>query len=136
MAERVESEKLANEALALRVQGYTIRAVAIELNIAVTTCYDMSERAIRQITRENAEAYVALECERLDALTKAVWQPAMRGDLNAVDRVLRIMERRAKLLGLDADAKVRVKVDPTDGKSIGELLAEIHSAVEETRGTT
>jgi hypothetical protein len=32
-----------------------------------------------------------------------LWQKASRGDPASVDRVLRIQERRARLLGLDAD---------------------------------
>jgi len=42
-----------------------------------------------------------LELERLDAMQAAIWDDAMNGHLGAIDRVLKIMERRAKLLGLD-----------------------------------
>ena len=35
----------------------------------------------------------------------ALWRRVQNGDERAIDRVLRIMERRAKLLGLDAAAK-------------------------------
>jgi len=38
----------------------------------------------------------------LDELQDAVWETAADGDLHALDRVLAIMARRAKLLGLDA----------------------------------
>lgn len=40
-------------------------------------------------------------------LLAAIWKEAVEGgDLKAVDRILKIMERRAKLLGLDAPTKV------------------------------
>ena len=39
-----------------------------------------------------------LELERLDSLHKAVWPKALRGDNAAIDRVLRIGERRLQLL--------------------------------------
>ena len=48
---------------------------------------------------------LALELERLDALTLAAWPRARAGDDRAIRVVLRIMQRRAKLLGLDAPLK-------------------------------
>jgi hypothetical protein len=46
-------------------------------------------------------------------MTLALWPAAMRGDVTAVTGLLRIMERRAKLLGLDAPVKVDSKIDAT-----------------------
>lgn len=45
---------------------------------------------------------LALELQRLDALQAALWNEAASGNVAAVDRVLRIMERRARLLNLDS----------------------------------
>jgi hypothetical protein len=53
-----------------------------------------------------------MEEARLDALLLAVMPQARQGNLGAVDRVVRIMERRAKLLGLDAPTKI-APTDPT-----------------------
>lgn len=45
---------------------------------------------------------VGLELARLDELQLVAWRIAVRDeDLGAIDRILKIMERRAKLLGLD-----------------------------------
>ena len=41
-----------------------------------------------------------LEVARLDALQAASWDDALTGDVRAVDRILRIITLRAKLLGL------------------------------------
>ena len=46
-----------------------------------------------------------IEEERLDALLLQWWGAAQH-DLHAFDRVLRLLERRAKLLGLDAAQKL------------------------------
>jgi hypothetical protein len=54
---------------------------------------------------------IVLELMRLERLHAAVWPQAIRGDVNAVDRVLRIMERRARLLGLDAPKRVAMSGD-------------------------
>jgi hypothetical protein len=56
--------------------------------------------------REPAEQARNLDLKRLDAMTLALWSQARQGNQGAVDRLLRIMERRAKLLGLDAPTKV------------------------------
>lgn len=40
-----------------------------------------------------------LEVERLDKMLLGVWTKASRGDLSAVDRVIKISERREKLTG-------------------------------------
>jgi len=44
----------------------------------------------------------ALELERLDVMLLALWRRVQNGDERAIDRALKIEERRAKLLGLDA----------------------------------
>lgn len=49
-----------------------------------------------------------LEVQRLDELLLSMWPQAKKGNQGAVDRVLRIMERRARLLGLDAPTRADV----------------------------
>ena len=56
-----------------------------------------------------------LEEYRLDALLMVLWPQVMGGDQGAVDRVLRVMQRRAALRGLDAPTKV-APTDPTGEK--------------------
>lgn len=57
-----------------------------------------------------------LEAQRLDRLFLVVWRQALAGDLAAVDRALRIQDRRAKLLGLDEPSRqlsgIVTDVDP------------------------
>lgn len=50
---------------------------------------------------EDAQTIIELELERLDELMMALWDSAISGNLKAVDRVLMIMQRRAKMLGLE-----------------------------------
>lgn len=60
-----------------------------------------------------------LALERLDALHRVMWAKAIKGDLNATDRVLRIDEQRQRLLGEPS----RVKDAITDAfeKTLAEL---------------
>ncbi|MEU8919453.1 hypothetical protein AB0D10_00780 [Kitasatospora sp. NPDC048545] len=51
----------------------------------------------------------ALEDARLDRMFMVAYRRAVRdGDLSAIDRALRIMERRARLLGLDQPARTEI----------------------------
>jgi hypothetical protein len=111
------------------VPGYRSRAAVSQ---------DIS-RALQQRVRDEGEAadeLRALELERLDALYKAAWEVlerphltvshgkvvkltrpdgtemTLRDDaptLQAIDRLLRIAERRAKLLGLDSPVKLETR---------------------------
>ena len=50
----------------------------------------------------------AIEDARLEKLFNGIWDDCLAGDLNAIDRALRIMGRKAKLLGLDAYREIGV----------------------------
>jgi hypothetical protein len=52
-----------------------------------------------------AERLRDLELERLDSLTEALMPTAQDGDVPAVLALVWVMERRAKLMGLDASTK-------------------------------
>ncbi|MFE9770674.1 hypothetical protein ACFYOV_03110 [Streptomyces sp. NPDC005931] len=59
----------------------------------------------------------ALEADRLDRLFFVAYKKAVRDqDLAAIDRTLRIMERRARLLGLDMP--VRTELSGPDGGAV------------------
>ncbi len=62
-------------------------------------------RAVRDSLRsriaELATEYRELELARLDALQAAHWPQAVAGSVRSADLVLRVIDRRVKLLGLD-----------------------------------
>lgn len=55
-----------------------------------------------------------LELNRLDALQRAFWDAALTGEISAVDRVLRIIQARVRILGLDHDRGA----SPTGGATL------------------
>ena len=59
-------------------------------------------RAIGRTLQDSADALRHLEADRLDRLQLAAWARALTGDDKAMAIVLKVMERRARLLGLDA----------------------------------
>lgn len=60
------------------------------------------------------DAHVSEEVAKCDWLERAVMPKALLGDGPSVDRVLKIMERRARILGLDAPTRHRVEVITED----------------------
>ena len=50
---------------------------------------------------EAVDQHRALELARLDALQASLWDRAEAGDVKAVNAVLRIIDQRSRLLGLD-----------------------------------
>lgn len=94
------------KALELRKAGASYRAIAAQLGYSLTGAYKAVDKALTATLSEAAEPLRTLELERLDAMQVALWPQARQGNQGAVDRILRIMERRAKLLGLDAPTQV------------------------------
>jgi len=95
--------------LELRMAGRTYRAIAAELNISKSGAYHAVMRALRRLNEKSAEATAevrTLEVQRLDDLLENLWP--YRHKPAYVDRILRVMERRARLLGLDAPTKSEV----------------------------
>lgn len=103
----VEAADRTRQALELRMAGYTYDAIAEQLGYRNRSgAYLAVDRALKATLREPADHVRELEQDRLDRLQRGVWDDAIKGDSFKVDRVLKIMERRADLLGLDAPKKV------------------------------
>ncbi|MDA1088655.1 MAG: sigma factor-like helix-turn-helix DNA-binding protein [Verrucomicrobia bacterium] len=91
-------------ALELRIQGLSYRAIATECGVNMSTAYSDVQHALGlldDVRREKAEQYRALELLRLDAMTLSLSAKIDLGDTKAILVAVKIMERRAKLLGLD-----------------------------------
>lgn len=115
----------AMQALEMRKAGATFEVIANQLGYSSKA--DVYNRVMALLERqkdEAAEPLRRLEVERCDRLQLAVWADAVGGNLKAIETALHIMERRARLLGLDRPVKVEATVDgvlSTGGLSIGEL---------------
>jgi len=106
------AEKQVN-ALELRKAGAGYRQIADKLGYAGPSgAYSAVEAALAKTLQEPADALRKLELERLDTLWLALYPVMHSGDQGAIAHGIKIMERRAKLLGLDAPTKV-APTDPT-----------------------
>ena len=109
---RIRTTEKTLKALELRKRGMNYTQIGEKLGCARSTAcrYVLSElENLADKCREEAVHVRDLELQRLDALYLKAWEAVEGGDLAAIDRCLRIMERRAKLLGLDAAQKVDVQ---------------------------
>lgn len=96
----------AAKALELRKEGKTFDEIAQELGYrSKQTAHNAVMSAIKGILREPAEELVRLDLERLDQMWQVAYLNACAGDASAIASCMRIMDRRAKLLGLDAPPK-------------------------------
>lgn len=99
---KISAAERQRQALELRKAGLSYDLIARRLNYRSRSgAYKAVQTALKKMLREPADELRQLELERLDAMLLGLWPQAQRGNQGAVDRVLKIMERRAKLLGLD-----------------------------------
>jgi hypothetical protein len=88
--------------------GQSYPQIASLLQCSVSTAYNRVMGSLKETLREPSDEVRKLELARLDALYWSVYPEALKGRYGAVDRCIRIMERRSRLLGLDAPLAVSV----------------------------
>lgn len=112
--------------LEMRLSGITFEVIAKNVGFASAgACYHAYKRALIRTLQEPADAVREAEIARLDRLMQGVWVSALRGEVRSVEAVLRIMDRRAKLLGLDAPTKAQMEVTTYDRDSIDAEVAKL-----------
>jgi hypothetical protein len=90
------------------IGGLTYRQIAEACNCSLGTVANDVRIVLGRWRREqidNIEGFVLLQLVRLDRMLNAIWNKVLDGDLAAIDRALKIMDRQAKLLGLDEPEK-------------------------------
>jgi hypothetical protein len=117
------------KAMRLRSLGWSYQKIADNLGVSKTAAYKRVQRALAAIPFEAVEEYRRIEVSRLDQVLEVAMEKALNPDnkaaMFAIDRVLTIMDRRAKLLGLDAPTKnISITMDALD-MEIARLSAEL-----------
>ena len=116
------------EALKLRREGKTYQQIADLIGYSgKSMAYREVQAALHETIREAGPEVRELEVQRLDLLVEKLLPYALGSaeeqegvpSLHTVDRLLKVMERRAKLLGLDAPVRQDItvaerKADPTE----------------------
>ena len=117
-ARKVNAEQNRAKALALRIRGATYAQIGEQLKVTTTSAHKYVRDGMAELNKvklENAEEYRELELAKLDMFEAKLNSGEL--DLAAVGMLLRISERRCRLLGIDAPAKV--EATGKDGAPLG-----------------
>jgi hypothetical protein len=105
--------------IALRVQGWSLDAIgeAQEPRISPQRVHQIITEHLNESMTLATEQIRAIELRRLDEMQVKIFDNAAKGDLLAIDRVLAIHDRRAKMLGLNAPEKIEEVGAVADAKA-------------------
>lgn len=107
-------EKMAVE---LRIGGHTYAQIALKIAesegaekpVSTVSIHKMIKRSFTRL-REHTDIVTAdlrqMELERLDVLLQGLWADAKDGDKAAVHQTLAVLDRRYRLLGIEAPTEV------------------------------
>ena len=120
-------------AYTLRIAGWGYKEIGPYIGVSSTAAYQMVMRVLDRMETDlkgGADKVRNMELDRLDEMIKVLWPKVKAGDQFAVDRVLKIQERRAKFAGLDAPVKLDQNINAqvemqtyTDDKLEAEIRA-------------
>jgi len=100
----------------LRHMGITYEVIAKQVGYASPSgAFHAYERALARYPKETVEKKRELAESRLERLLAGVWTKALRGETPAIMATLKIFERQAKLMGLDAPQKIETDLTVYDG---------------------
>jgi hypothetical protein len=136
-SDRKEWELLEKErkVVDLRHMGITFEVIAKEVGYASPSgAYHAYERALARYPKETIDRKRELAETRIERLLAGVWTKALRGEIPAIMATIKIFERQAKLLGLDAPQKTETDITVYEGGSeIDEQVRRFAYLVAEAR---
>lgn len=104
-AQRAATAQRRAQAIQLRMSGVDWQTIAVKLGYSDkgAACKDVMRalEANQEAARKAGEDLRILELARLDRMQAAIWASAIKGDVKAIDALLRLMQRRARMFGLD-----------------------------------
>lgn len=136
---KLKPETLEKEAkvLELRRGGLTFDLIAQRLGYASASgAYKAYQNACNRIVYDDVVETRKVEMDRLDIAQAAIWNNVIQGEVPSVIALLRIMERRAKLLGLDMPTKAQIEVTNVDGNTIDAEVAKLVQLLDSGKAST
>jgi hypothetical protein len=130
---KAQRAELARQAFELKILGRTYHDIGIEIGVPRATVFELVQEEISARVSPKVEQYRELQLAEIDKAIEILWPmaetpaiitqmgkivydqngetiPDTESQMKALDRIQRLIERRAKLLGLDAPAKTDLKV--------------------------
>lgn len=130
--DRVRQAETMIKAAQLRSAGATFREIGETLDIDPTWARTLVLKALEAAKYEAADLMRTQEGQRLDRLMRAHYQKALAGEVRHTAIVLKIIDQRAKLFGLNAPVQVEVSSDVD--RQIRELDAQLTALAPTIRG--
>jgi hypothetical protein len=115
------------QAVAMKLAGMTYEQIAQALG------YQSRQSAWRavdyELSRQREERVGVMrkqELARYDAMQRAIWERVVSGDLDAIEKALRISDRRVRITpGLEAPRQYSVSEGSEYGPSLGTILQRL-----------
>lgn len=133
----VEIQVLTNRSIAveLRREGLSYPEIAQRMGVTAHTVANYINTELLEL-REKTELDVTMlrdvELMRCDFMLKSLWRGVKQGDVPSVMAGLKVMERRSKLLGLDAPTKTDVNLNLVTPEQAAKMSdSEIHRRVQQ-----
>lgn len=112
----------------LVIAHHSLRSIADDLGVNKSTIHRDIEALRIEWQKQRLAAMdqaAAEDLQRLSAIERTLWPFVQRGDLQALDRLLKVMERKAKLLGLDAPDRIEHLLKSEAEKVAAELGLDV-----------
>lgn len=130
------------KALELVKQGYRLPEIAQKLGYAGKQgASELIKSALAELVSAPAEEVRQIQVARLDLWLTKLEKKINKGDLKAIQTALKIEERRARLLGLDAPVSITapgggtaafVVMMPTPAPTLGDWEAQAREVIDGT----
>lgn len=116
----------------LKRMGMSVRAIGIELGMAHSTVQDRLQAAYDELVMPIAAEVKKMELERLDSYLLRLEKRLAQGEdpVRVVPVVMKVLERRARYLGLDEPEKIEAAVTQVtqEDLALAELVREAQAS--------
>lgn len=120
-----------------RKEGKSYEEISEEFGLSKSACAYIIQRFLGELherTLETAEEIRTIDGLRLDALQHSLWEKAMKGQEGAINTCLKILERRAKLFGMDMD-KNGIMINNNNGPITRIVVEKVKSPIQDDSNT-
>ncbi len=114
---KVNATERRAQAVKLRIAGFTYKQIGEKLEMSESAVYKTIKKAMNQASeriKESSDELVTMELLRLEEIHAAIWPQVLAGDLKAIDRIHRNMDRYSRLLGLETVVRMADEQNSAD----------------------
>ncbi len=123
----IKAHQSRRTAMELRTQGKTYREIGDEMGVCMQEAHRLVKSAIDRVVKkldESADTYRVLQLDRIDKLIDASWGMAMEGSPQHIVVIIKLLERQAKLTGIDQPETFEVS-NPNNSKIIENIRTRL-----------